>query len=313
MKNLSWKLLFLIISASLAFHASGQEHNVGYYQKISQAGGVATYQKVWSTYAPNIQNEPILPGDFIYLPPDGCDPNTGICNEVQGMPQAGPMGAQGDRIHVSCGSVCASRFWGWSLMLQGGGSGGGGWGQPEELILRPILEDDLPFTCIDQYDNEILNAIMSDVAVLAALQQLSLDSNFEALITLPPSTGGRIEAGGFLVPNGMGGYNFLRIGQDIGAVFGGTNACLFDFGLPEGRQWEPGTIFVHTHPWSAGDDQSIACGPGFQAYVVGPGEDDRQFLRNERIQIGIIMDKDALTVYGDIDPIDETSESRKCY
>lgn len=42
--------------------------NIALYELTGTSGGNATYERVWSGYLNNIENEPLLPGDIVLAP-----------------------------------------------------------------------------------------------------------------------------------------------------------------------------------------------------------------------------------------------------
>lgn len=81
-----------------------------------------------------------------------------------------------------------------------------------------------------------------------------------------------------------------------------------------------GSIFVHTHPWSSGDDQEPACGPPSQGsrrvYTPGAGSGDADALVileqfYEVNIIGVVIDGDQITIYDENG--DTVEESNRCY
>lgn len=125
--------------------------NIALYELTGTSGGNATYERVWSGYLNNIENEPLLPGDIVLAPPStgggggggggNCIPTPHDPCEHTQAPIIGDGGGQGIR------TVAGN----WEIIWLvnggaggGGGPGGGGSGGGGDGILTLP-----PFTVID--------------------------------------------------------------------------------------------------------------------------------------------------------------------
>lgn len=128
----------------------------------------------------------------------------------------------------------------------------------------------------------------------------------------------RIEQGGLLMPNDVGGYDLLRVGNELGGSRSACSISITDYGSYPLTGWLPGVIFIHTHPLGPGLPAQEACPGeyiGSHTTTNGPSAEDRSVLRvlstasGDEV-IGIVIDGDEIFVYqgesdgsGDLEPI----------
>jgi hypothetical protein len=291
MKTRLLKLLLLVLLAFFALSASGQHHNYGLYVKVSDDGEWATYERVWSKYVPDLNNEPILPGDIQYVPPTlpGCNPDTGICDQLQGSESMSILGDGGDRIRVPCGPLCnqSSNFvLRLSFMMQGGGGGGSDF--EGENYLRELLESQFEGMCnAIGFETDIPLTAEQSQALFTFLngpnaQALWNASNYVEL------TFERREQVGFQQPDGT--FQFADIHEN--------GPCTVTINDQPGS-WPEGTIMVHTHPWSRGQYQDV-CEGGGGFYQNVPSVADHgtlMYYLQDVNAIGLILDADGFILF----------------
>ncbi|WP_022836230.1 hypothetical protein [Salisaeta longa] len=120
-----------------------------------------------------------------------------------------------------------------------------------------------------------------------ALNQLWEDSNFNQ-----PERN-RAEQGGFLVPNGYNdGFTFQRL-QPSQII--DTTPCKLEF--TASSDLPRGTIYVHTHPYTNGEQQDYCETPIPVGYENEVGVDDRPALVQMNLNKGLIIDADKIILY----------------
>lgn len=314
--RVTYKVLFLFCMLLLtAIRASAQDDNIGYYELISDDGVTAVWGLVWSDYVPGAENEPIQPGDiYVYAGGPGgggwCDPNTGICYD----PQGGGAGlydddklplpdvtVTGSPIHVASGTLGM-----WllpSVSLNGGGGGAIGWGRVD----GPPPECNTGQSEVDDNQDDLIE--LWEDSGFVDIKALRERSNYSAL-----------EQAAFIKPDGT----YIDLSA-IGALNNQT-ACSFAFNVSvmETLSIPSGTIFIHSHPWSDGDDQTSACGPPQggvrRIYQSRPGSGDTDALEalnnfyDEEL-LGAIIDGDQIIFYDEEyeNEGDEVGQSDRCY
>ncbi|WP_376692337.1 hypothetical protein [Wenzhouxiangella sp. EGI_FJ10409] len=304
-----WCICAVLLLCS--FSVSGG--TVGRVIKVEEGVGYAVYEVVATWEVPGVSEEPSAPGDLeaYSTPPIGgpwCDEDN-ICYDPHSAsppPQLHDPWV-GDRITViGMGVSFASLGTMFPRLSIGGGGGGGGTPGEPDLRVRPDPPD-LP--CDSQ--NSDLNSEKE------FLEDLFEDSNFSEFRAGRERSGyAGIEQAGFILPDGT----TIDLGA-IGALINQT-ACGFGFdaSVMEGLTIPDGSIFVHTHPWSNGDDQEPACGPpdgGAElVYRPGPGTfDDDALTSLQQFYgvniIGVVIDGDQLTIFDENG--DVLDESNRCY
>lgn len=308
-----------IILGFTAFGLSAQSHNLGLYELVSVSNGVATYDRVWSAYAPEVVNEPLLPGDVIYTPPGGggMDPPPGFA--VQSAPTFDPMLSMGtfslsdgvqDRIQVVCGSACSSidpLIWMFLQTLQGGGGGclnEGGCSGGTGGVIRPVLPPPPPVSPCEISNEDLQNTQLTESQLTAINdfmngahgQNLWEASRFSAIMEWRQEW----------VSTFRSGHGWQQ------ATMNWTHPCAGNFQIP----WEipDGSVFAHIHPFMAGDCMDLCAGvienwvPG-TLYESGPSPADIQVLIDvDGFDVGIIIDYDGITIFdetGAYDVIDD--------
>ncbi len=291
------KLLLLVILTFFSFGANGQQHNFGLYVKVAVEGDEAIYERVWSMYEPEVNNEPILPTDIHYVPPTlpECNPDTGICNELQGSPgetqesrSISITGGAQDRIRISCGPLCnqmSGFMFRLSFAFQGGGGGLGDF--DGENFLREALEshfeglcDNAEFVSDIPLTEEQRQALFSFLNGPAA-QALWNASNFRLL------TRERREQAGFLLPDGT--FQLANVVQN--------GPCHVQISDTPGS-WPDGTIVVHTHPWARGEFLEACGDPGrYQNVASNRDRTAVGFHLDDVNGIGLILDADGFILF----------------
>lgn len=130
-----------------------------------------------------------------------------------------------------------------------------------------------------------------------------------------------VEQGGFLLPDG----EFIDL-SDINGIDAIENATACDFEIDMGAlddadlDLPDGTIFIHSHPWSHGDDQEPACGTaphgGSRTYQSGPGDRDGDALDALQdffgIEMeGVVLDGDGIHFFDEDGETVDTAD--RCY
>jgi hypothetical protein len=296
------------VNSSLAFGVSAQSDNIGLYQKISYSNGVAVFDRVWSAYVPEVANEALLPGDFIYVPPGGGigDPPPG--HEVQSAPEFDSIQVMGgstiqsdgveDRITVVCGSQCSmfdDLIWLFMQSIQGGDGGCQSIGCGGTAVIRPtmpppppvppcaISNDDLESMELTQEQLDAINHFMNG----AHGQNLWNASNFGAIMEW------RREWAVTFRP----GIGWEQSQENW------THPCAGNFQLPgPPESIPPGSIHAHTHPFRAGEPLDLCAGfdgwqPGL-TYEPIPSQHDINILIDiPGFDIGLIVDYDGITIF----------------
>lgn len=143
-------------------------------------------------------------------------------------------------------------------------------------------------SCFDRsIGNSTHEKIMEHLENQGALNQLWTDSNFNQ------SESSRLEQGGFLVPNS---YNddltFQRL-QPSNVTQ--QTPCKLRFQAPS--DLPDGTIYVHTHPYTNGEQQNHCDTPIPVEYDNEVGVEDRPALQQMTLNEGLILDADKIIFY----------------
>src|SRR5699024_3960137 len=212
--------------ASLA--SAQQADNIGLYEFLYTDGVYDYWGRIWSAYIPDVENEPLQPGDspaYYYGPSYGgpwCDPDTNICYDPlstearsSSQPTDLPPRELPDIVVTPLDRLARQALIHFldELMLQIGSGFSDGVAR-----IDPGIEDEPAEPCEDS-DLDALRSALSDDQV-EAIKGFLNSAAMKALWndSLPSSAvkGVRLEQGGYLLPDGSGGYNFRRAVEDAG-------------------------------------------------------------------------------------------------
>lgn len=170
------------------------------------------------------------------------------------------------------------------------GCGGGGGPGP---VPEPCDGDNPPDYCSEPEPCDTDDEVIDDPAIQEAFSDLWESSNFGSADNTNPESE-RIEKGGFIVPGAGGGYVFQPM-PDALINEEETGPCRITFSPP--ADLPEGTIYVHTHPYKANEEQNH-CIPGETLkYKNRPGVKDRPALERMGLDRGIILDADKIILY----------------
>lgn len=135
------------------------------------------------------------------------------------------------------------------------------------------------------------NSILDDPTIQLGFEGMWEDSHYGSDSDPNPESQRR-EQVAFLVPGASGNYILQRLASHLIVESG---PCRNRFKKP--NNLPEGTIFVHTHPYSAGDEQNH-CIPGKTLiYDNEVGVEDRPTLDSMGLDLGIILDADKIIMF----------------
>jgi hypothetical protein len=310
--------LFFVLAVVFGYSTvHAQPHNVGYYEFESYDGNDTIYRLVFSLHIEGVENEPSMPGD-IPVTWGGGDPN---CDDDSGTGTAPPdcldllrrerliathgvgdiIGTVADRIRVVGRRLIFQQA---LVFLRDAGT----------IDFEPNIGDLRPVTALEEPSDEepeectsagigdmnglltpAQQELIADFLNSAAAESLWRDSGFEMPFINQQS---RQEQAGFLFPNGT----FVKSNWNPGPCGGGDP-------LVPPTNMPPGTIMVHTHPYSTNEPLSHCGDPN--PYRNQPSASDVDLVHaNSMIPLGLIIDADGIIVFtGNYDPIDSPGES----
>jgi hypothetical protein len=150
-----------------------------------------------------------------------------------------------------------------------------------------------PVRCTDPCSIGNTNSTLANYSVQEALEKLWIDSNFGSTGNPNPESQ-RMEVYGFLVPRTTGsGYDFLEWGSPPNE----QGPCRVS--VANIQDLPPGSIFVHTHPYTNGEVQQHCLDDFSPTYNNEVGAEDRQTLTALGLDSGIIIDADKIIFYDD--------------
>lgn len=181
----------------------------------------------------------------------------------------------------------------------------------EDTRAQPCSESEFQ-DLLSDFDSDQIESLVEFLNSPEA-RQMWLDSRPTANL----ETGaGRLEQGGYLYPDGQGGYAFHRAVLNPGpgeAGIGFQSECNIQMDYPS-FPVPDGTIIVHTHPNNPGD--TIYCGGGSPfPYPGGPSPDpDRPALGSftPGIEFGIVIDGEDIYVYAEMEQDDPADPKDRC-